>query len=119
MFWCPTLWVDTRVWDATLAMELPLDNPLTVAPIYWQQFVLHQGAAPSIAKLYTETRTLFQAGLEEAAASHGMIGWAGLLELWLDILPTFFLLQRLAMHCLGPGKTPYPTYMACSSGQHR
>ena len=33
--------------------------------------------------------------------------------------PTFLLLQRLAMHCLGPGKTPYPTYVARSSGQHR
>ena len=31
----------TRVWDAILATELPLDNPLHIAPVYWQQFVLH------------------------------------------------------------------------------
>ena len=31
----------TRVWDAILAAELPLDNPLHIAPVYWQQFVLH------------------------------------------------------------------------------
>ena len=31
----------TRVWDAILATVLPLDDPLTIAPFYWQQFVLH------------------------------------------------------------------------------
>ena len=25
----------TRVWDAILAAELPLDDPLPVAPVYW------------------------------------------------------------------------------------
>ena len=80
----------TRVWDAILATELPLDNPLAVAPVYWQQFELHRGAAPSIANLYIETCTLLRAGLEEAAAVHGVIVWAGTLELWLDILSQLF-----------------------------
>ena len=80
----------TRVWDAILATELPLDDPLAVAPVYCQQFVLHRGAAPPIADLYTETRTLLRAGLEEAAVVHGAIGWAGTLEIWLDTLPHLF-----------------------------
>ena len=80
----------TRVWDAILATELPLDAPLAVAPVYWQQFVLHSGAAPSIANLYTEAHTLLWAGLEEAAVAHGAIGQAGTLEIWLDILPHHF-----------------------------
>ena len=80
----------TRVWDAILATELPLDDPLAVAPVYWQQFVLHRGAVPSIADLYTEARTLLWAGLEEAAVAHGAIGRAGTLEIWLDILPHLF-----------------------------
>ena len=80
----------TRVWDAILATELPLDDPLAVAPVYWQQFVLHRGTAPSIADLYTEARTLLWAGLEEAAVAHGAIGRAGTLEIWLDILPHLF-----------------------------
>ena len=49
----------TRVWDAILAMELPLDVPLAVAPAYWQQFMLHRGTAPSIANLYIETTLCF------------------------------------------------------------
>ena len=80
----------TRVWDAILATELPLDDPLAVAPIYWQQFVLHCGAAPSIADLYTKARTLLRAGLEEAAVAYGAIGWAGTLQIWLDILHHLF-----------------------------
>ena len=81
----------TRVWDAILAMELPLDDPLAVTPAYWQQFVLHQGTAPSIANLYTETRTLLRAGLEVGCSSAWCaIGRAGTLELWLDILPHLF-----------------------------
>ena len=80
----------TRVWDAILATELPLDDPLAVAPVYWHQFVLQRGAAPSIADLYRETHTLLWSGLEEAAVVHGAIGWAGTLELWLDILPHLF-----------------------------
>ena len=80
----------TRVWDAILATELPLDDPLAVAPIYWQQFVLHRGTVPSIADLYTEARTLLRVGLEDAAAAHGVIGHTGTLELWLDILPYLF-----------------------------
>ena len=80
----------TRVWDAILATELPLDDPLAVAPVYWQQFVLHRGAAPSIANLCTETCTLLWAGLEEAAVAHGAIGRAGTLQIWLDTLPHLF-----------------------------
>ena len=80
----------TRVWDAILATELPLNDPLAVAHIYWQQFVLHRGAAPSIAGLYTETRTLLRAGLEEAAAVHSAIGRAETLKIWLDTLPHLF-----------------------------
>ena len=80
----------TRVWDAILATELPLDDPLAVAPVYWQQFVLHRGAAPSIADLYTETRTLLRAGLEAAAATRSAIAQAGTLEIWLDLLPHLF-----------------------------
>ena len=34
-------WAPPGVWDAILATELPLDDPLAVAPVYWQQFVLH------------------------------------------------------------------------------
>ena len=71
-------------------MELPLDDPLAVAPVYWQQFVLHRGFAPYIANLYTETHSLLWAGLEESAAAHGAIGQAGTLELWLNILPQLF-----------------------------
>ena len=52
--------------------------------------MLHQGVAPSIANLYTETRTLLWVGLEEAAVAHGAIGWAGTLKLWLDILSHLF-----------------------------
>ena len=52
--------------------------------------MLHRGTAPSIADLYTETRTLLWAGLEEAAAAHGAIGQAGTLEIWLDTLPHLF-----------------------------
>ena len=48
----------TRVWDIILAMELPLNNPLQIALVYCQQFVLHHCAAPSIASLYTEALTL-------------------------------------------------------------
>ena len=80
----------TRIWDAILAAELPLEDPLLVAPIYWQQFVLQRGAAPSIADLYTEAGTLLWTGLEAAAAAHGAIGQAGTLALWLDILPHLF-----------------------------
>ena len=80
----------TRVWDAILATKLPLDDPLAVAPIYWQQFVLHQGTAPSVANLYTVTHTLLWARLEEAAAAHGEIAWAGTLEIWLHLLPHLF-----------------------------
>ena len=52
--------------------------------------MLHRGAAPSIADLYTETRSMLRAGLEEAAATHGAIGWAGTLELWVDMLLHLF-----------------------------
>ena len=79
-----------KVWDAILATELPLDDSLAVAPVYWQQFMLHGGAAPSIADLYKETCTLLWAGLEEAAVAHGAIGWPGTLEVWLNILPHLF-----------------------------
>ena len=48
-----------RVTDAILAMELPPDDPLHIAPIYWQQFMLHRGVPPSIADLYTEACALF------------------------------------------------------------
>ena len=90
----------TRVWDPILATELPLDDPLAVAPVYWQQFVLHRGAAPSIAELYTETSTLLQAGLEEAAALHSAIAQAATLEIWLDLLPHLF--AALDMHYVLP-----------------
>ena len=80
----------TMVWDAILAAELSLDNPLAFAPVFWKQFLLHQSIAPSIAGLYIETGTLLQIGLKEAATVHGAIGWAGTLELWLDILPHLF-----------------------------
>ena len=73
-----------------MAAELPLDDPFLVAPVCWQQFVLHRGAAPSIVYFYTEAHTLLWTGLEAAAAAHGAIGWAGTLELWLDILPHHF-----------------------------
>ena len=77
----------TRVWDAILPMDLPLDDSLAVDPVNWQKFVLHQGAAPFIGNLYTETCILIKAGLEEAAVVHSVIGLAGTLELWLDLLP--------------------------------
>ena len=60
-------------------MELPLDDPLAVALVYWQQFVLSWGAAPSIADLYAETHMLFRASLNEAAMVHGAISQAGTL----------------------------------------
>ena len=69
---------------------LPLDDPLAVTPVYWQQFALHQGTAPSIADLYTETHTMLQAGLEEIIVAHGAICRAGTLELWLGLLPHLF-----------------------------
>ena len=80
----------TRIWDATLATVLPLDDHLTVAPVYWQQFVLHHIAALPIANLYTETCTLLWANLEEEAAAHSVIAQAGTLEIWLDLLPHLF-----------------------------
>ena len=52
--------------------------------------MLHRGTAPSIADLYTETRTLLREGLEEAAAAHGAIGRAVTLAIWLDLLPHLF-----------------------------
>ena len=52
--------------------------------------MLHQGTIPSIADLYPKTYTLLWVGLEEAAVAHGVIGWAGTLELWMDILPYLF-----------------------------
>ena len=55
--------------------------------MYWQHFVLHWSAGPSIANLYTKTCTMLWAGLEEAAVVHGILGWAGNLELWLDMQP--------------------------------
>ena len=48
--------------------------------------MLHRGTAPSIADLYTETRTMLWAGLEEAEAAHGAIGRARTLEIWLELL---------------------------------
>ena len=80
----------TRVWDAILAVEIPLDDPLAVAPVYWQQFVLHRGTAPSIVDLYAETCTMLRAGLEEAAAAYIEIGQAGTLAIWLDLLQHLF-----------------------------
>ena len=76
----------TRVWDAILAAEAPLDDPLDVAPVYWQQMVEARGAAPTIADLYTETRELLMAGLEDSAATFGAVGRAGTLGVWRDIV---------------------------------
>ena len=99
-----------------MAAELPLDNPLLVAPVYWQQFVLHRGAAPSIADLYAEARTLLQTGLEAAAAAHGAIDRAGTLELWLDILPHLFTACSYPPHPAWPlGRLLGQTFMAHSS----
>ena len=86
----------TRVWNAILAMDLPLYEPLDIAPVYWQQFVLHQGIAPSVANLCMENHTLFQMGLEGPAVAHGAIGMAGTLAIWLDLLPC--LLTALDTH---------------------
>ena len=91
-----------------MAAELPLDDPLLVAPVYWQQFVLHRGAAPSIADLYAEARTLLRTGLEAAAAAHGAIGRAGTLELWLDILPHLFTASATRHTLPGPWATTRP-----------
>ena len=52
--------------------------------------MLNQGAEPSVAGLYMETFALLQAGLEEAEAAHGAVGWAGTLEIWFDMLPHLF-----------------------------
>ena len=72
-------------------MELHLDDPLLVAPVYWQQFVLHQDAATSITNLYTETCTMLRARLLQAAAAiKGVIGRDGTLELWLDMFLRLF-----------------------------
>ena len=70
----------TRVWDAILAIELPLDDPLAVAPVYWQKFVLQQAAGPSVADLCMEIFNMLWMGLEEAIAVYGAIGWSGTLE---------------------------------------
>ena len=67
--------------DAILATELPLDDPLAIAPVYWQQFVLHRSTATSIADLYTETRTMLRAGLEQAVVAHSAISRAWTLEI--------------------------------------
>ena len=91
-----------------MAAELPLDDPLLVALIYWQQFMLHRGAAPSIADLYAEARTLLQTGLEAAAAAHGAIDRAGTLELWLDILPHLFTASATRHTLPGPWATTRP-----------
>ena len=41
----------------------PLDDPLNVAPVYWQHFILHLGASPSTVDLYTQAHALIQSGL--------------------------------------------------------
>ena len=91
-----------------MAAELPLDDPLLIAPVYWQYFVLHRGAAPSIANLYAEARTLLQTKLEVAAEAHGAVGWAGTLALWLDILPHLFTASATRHTLLGPWETIRP-----------
>ena len=73
-----------------MAADLPLNDPLPVVTVYWNQFVLHEGAVPYIANLYTETCTMLQAGLQETAAVHVVIGWVGTMGLWLDLLPHLF-----------------------------
>ena len=73
----------TRVWDTILAVELPLNDPLAIAPVYCQKFVLHSGTALSIADLYTETYTVLWMGVEESAVVHSAIGWARSLEIGL------------------------------------
>ena len=85
-----------------------MDNPLHIAHVYWQQFVLHQGAAPSLANLYTEALALLQTGIEEDAAVHSAMGWAGTLELWLDMLPHLFsaLVTRHALPSPWEGTRP-------------
>ena len=79
----------TAVWDAILAAETPLDHPLHVAPIYWQEFVSARGAPPTVRDLYSETRALLRDGLTESAIS-GTLARSGTLPLWLDILPHLF-----------------------------
>ena len=78
------------VLDAILAAKLPLNDPLAIAAICWQQFMLHRSAVPSIFNVYTKTHTLLQVSFEHAAKAHGAIGEAWTLELWLDMLPYFF-----------------------------
>ena len=70
--------------------------------------MLHRGATPSIANLYTEARTLLRTGLEAAAAAHGAIGWAGTLALWLDILPHLFTASATHYTLPGPWVTTRP-----------
>ena len=61
-----------------------------MALVHWQQFVLHWGATPSITDFYTETHTIIQASLEEAAAVHSATRYARILELRLDLHPQLF-----------------------------
>ena len=72
----------------------PLDDPLDIAPVYWQHFVLHQGIPPTIADLYTKSPTMLWMGLEESAVVQGAISCAGTLELWLHMLPYLFSLSN-------------------------
>ena len=44
-------------------MEVPLDDPLAITPVYWKQFVLYLGTVHSIANLYIETHTMLWAAL--------------------------------------------------------
>ena len=92
----------TRVWDAILATELPLDEPLLVAPVYWQQYILHWGANPSVSSLYIEAHTLIWTGLEDATAAHGAVGWAGTLQVFLAMLPQIFITSNSRHTLPGP-----------------
>ena len=102
----------TRVWKTILAIELPFNDPLATAPVYWQQFVLHQGTAPSIANLYTENCTKLWIGLEESAVMHSEIGWVGTLELWVDLLSHLFATLNTRHALPGPWENTMPDLCA-------
>ena len=89
-----------------MATEFPLYSPLDIDIVYWPQFVLQQGAAPSIADFYTEICTMLWMGLEESAAIHGVIIQAKTLEIWLDMLLHLFDASNTCHALPGPGKIP-------------
>ena len=79
----------------------PLRTPCQLAPSVGSILCYTGVLPPSIANLHTETKSMLWASLEKAAVAHGVIGRAGTLEFWLDMLP--YLLAVVDNHHTLPG----------------